>query len=125
MRALAAAIVLAGPAAAQEAAPVGGGPFLVERGPGTMIASELTAISVVAPDGTVLGDVSETILTHDGRIGALVVGVGGLLGLNEKPVAIPYDRFTVRELDEGFELVLEGLGMADLEAAPEYVPRGG
>ena len=126
MRALLLAACLAHPAAAQQDAPVAegpGGPFLPDRAAGTMIASELPAIRVVTPDGEVLGDVSETILTHDGRIRALVVGVGGLLGLNEKPVAILYEHFAVRPAGEGFELVLVDLGADELEAAPEYAPR--
>ena len=119
--ALAAALALAAiatPAPAQDGPPEG---IVVWRGTDTMVASELGAIEVVTPAGETLGDVSDTILSHDGRLVALVVGVGGFLGLAEKEVAVRWEHLSVRaKAAEGeFEIVCE-LDRAALEAAPPY-----
>jgi len=37
-----------------------------------------------------IGDVSEVILDHNGNVEAVVIGVGGFLGVGEKEVAIPF-----------------------------------
>ena len=87
-----------------------------------MVAGELGAIAVIGPDGQQIGDVEETILAHDGRVVGLVVGVGGFLGLAEKPVGILYDHLKVRPIEKGFEFVTD-LDRATLEAAPAYRKR--
>lgn len=98
---------------------------IVQRAADTMLASALGAIEVVTPDGELLGDVTDTILSRDGRIVALVVGVGGFLGVAEKPVAIAWERLQVRALQEdGFEFVCD-LDRAVLDAAPVYRDRNG
>ena len=106
-------------AAAQEGGPAA---TFAARGAGTLLASELGAIEVVTPAGEPLGDVDDAILSRDGRIVALVVGLGGVLGLAERPVAIRYAHFTVRAAEDGFELVCD-LDRAALERAPSYRER--
>ena len=93
------------------------------RGADTMLASALGAIEVVGPDGETLGDVEDTVLGHDGRVVALLIGVGGFLGLGEKTVAVRYERLSVRPTEEGFVFVSE-LDRAALEAAPAFAARG-
>ena len=86
-----------------------------------MLASELGAIAVVGADGEAIGDVEDTILGRDGRIVAVLVGVGGWLGLAERLVAVPWDRLEVRGTEAGYEIV-SSLGLEALEAAPAYSP---
>ena len=125
--ALAALVVAAsvGPAAAQSAATTDRPTVLSEpgvvtvRGSETMLASELGAIAVVGADGEAIGDVEDTILGRDGRIVAVVVGVGGWLGLAEKLVAVPWDRLEVRDVEDGYEIV-SSMSLETLEAAPAY-----
>jgi sporulation protein YlmC with PRC-barrel domain len=38
-----------------------------------------------------IGEVMDVLLTPDGRVGALIVGVGGFLGIGEKDVAVPFN----------------------------------
>ena len=42
--------------------------------------------------GEAIGDVNDVVINADGGAEALVVGVGGFLGLGEKDVAINFDR---------------------------------
>ena len=96
--------------------------IIVQRGAETMLASSLGAVSVVTTDGETLGDVTDTILSRDGRIVALIVGLGGFLGLAERPVAIGYGHLTARTGESGLEFVCD-LDRAALAAAPTYRER--
>ena len=88
-----------------------------------MIASTLSSVAVEAPDGSAIGDVEDVVLSRDGRIVALVVGVGGWLGLGERKVAISYDRFEVKDTNEGIRLVCD-IDRLVLDGAPTFQRRG-
>ena len=96
--------------------------FIEQRSERTMLAEGLGSVLVVTQDGETVGDVESTILTHDGKLAGLVVGVGGFLGLAEKPVGVRYEHFDVRETEDGFEFVID-LDRAALDAAPRYEKR--
>lgn len=96
---------------------------LALRGEDTMLAATLGSKRVFSGDEQI-GDVEDVVLSHDGRIVALVVGVGGFLGLAEKPVGIRYERLEVRETEEDFEFVTD-LTRDVLMEAPAYVPLSG
>jgi sporulation protein YlmC with PRC-barrel domain len=64
-----------------------------------------------------IGDVESVILNKDGKVRAVIVGVGGFLGLGSKSVAIDWDKLTVT--DNG-ERVTAGLAKEELQALPEY-----
>src|SRR5262245_33631404 len=53
-------------------------------------ASELMGATVVNTANEKLGDVNEAILTTDGKVAAVVVGVGGFLGIGEGEVAVDF-----------------------------------
>lgn len=93
---------------------------LTVRGSDTMLASKLGAVAVVSADGESIGDVQDTILARDGRIEAAIVGVGGVLGVGERLVAVPWSRLSVRDTEGGIEIVSE-LDRAALEAAPVFI----
>jgi len=38
-----------------------------------------------------IGDVRDILLSADGKVSAVIVGVGGFLGMGEKDVAVPFD----------------------------------
>ena len=68
-----------------------GSDAVIERqGPDLWRASKLVGVDVFGPDGRKVGDVSEVLLDHDGRAAAVVIGVGGFLGIGRKDVALPY-----------------------------------
>ena len=50
--------------------------------------------SVYDPSNSKIGEVMDVLLVPDGRVSALIVGVGGFLGMGEKDVAVPFS--TVR-----------------------------
>ena len=96
---------------------------LVLRGEDTMLAARLGSVRVFSGDSEI-GDVEQIILSRDGRVVALVVGVGGFLGLGEKPVGIRYERLDVRDTEDGIEFTTD-LTRDELMNTPAYTPRDG
>ncbi len=59
-----------------------------------MRGSKLIGVDVYGSDNAKIGDIDELIFDKDGRIQAVVVGVGGFLGIGTKDVAFPYSELT-------------------------------
>src|SRR5919202_1129579 len=98
---LALAALVAGPAFAQTTSQGAGaagqaspearaGRFVTEL-PGAMRGSKLIGTEVIGQDHVRIGSIDDLLVDRDGRIRAVVIGVGGFLGIGEKNVAIPYD----------------------------------
>jgi hypothetical protein len=101
-----------------------------------MLASDLRGTEVRGANNEDVGDINDILLGRDGRIVAVIVGVGGFLGIGEKNVAIPFDalafegdRSATRTTGAGRQaqgtlqperIVLRGMTKADLEAAPRF-----
>ncbi|MDB5649406.1 MAG: photosystem reaction center subunit [Hyphomicrobiales bacterium] len=81
------------PCLAQSAAPArDGGQFMTQMTPDQWRGSKLVGVDVYGTDDVKIGDISEIIVDHGGSIKAIVIGVGGFLGIGEKDVAIPFER---------------------------------
>jgi sporulation protein YlmC with PRC-barrel domain len=61
--------------------------------PGQMMASDLRGMNVYASNNENVGDIKDILLERDGRVAAMVIGVGGFLGIGEKNVALPFEAF--------------------------------
>jgi sporulation protein YlmC with PRC-barrel domain len=55
-------------------------------------ASKLVGVSVYNDNNESLGSISDLLMDKSGNIKAVVIGVGGFLGLGEHLVAIPFDK---------------------------------
>jgi len=67
---------------------------LAQAGAPQIRADDLVGKTVRNPAGDKIGEVDSVLLGNDGRTAALVIGVGGFLGLGERNVAVPMNRFT-------------------------------
>ncbi|MGK9236470.1 PRC-barrel domain-containing protein [Inquilinus limosus] len=56
----------------------------------TWRASKLIGVGIYGPDDQRVGEVNEILVDRQGKAQAIVVGVGGFLGIGEKNVAIPF-----------------------------------
>ncbi|MEX0852197.1 MAG: PRC-barrel domain-containing protein, partial [Bauldia sp.] len=68
-----------------------------------------------------LGNVNDIVLDKDSRLEAMVIGVGGFLGIGEKNVAVSMaaiDRMT--DAEGNVKLVLDATA-EELDAAPAFV----
>jgi hypothetical protein len=91
--------------------------------PGTGTAevkgARLIGADVIGPANDKLGDVDEVLVTTDGRVNAIVVATGGVLGVGERKVVLPWER--LRFSSQGRDLVVKtDVGRETLAAMPEY-----
>ena len=74
-----------------------------------------------AADANNLGNINDLVLTEGGGVAAVVIGVGGFLGLGEKQVAVDYSMLQwVVAADNTERFVLETT-VDELTAAPDFV----
>ena len=66
--------------------------FLTQEGPEMWSASKLRGVAVFGPGAKKVGTISEVLMDHGGTATAVVIGVGGFLGIGEKDVAMPFDQ---------------------------------
>ena len=94
LAALALSLALAPLPALAEAAPGSAGtPRFIERPEaGTMRGSKVIGVGVVGADHVRVGKIEDVLVDGGGRIQAVVIGVGGFLGVGEKYVAVPFDQ---------------------------------
>ena len=74
--------------------------------PDEWLATRLRGTSVLGSDGIKIGSVDDILIDRSGSIKALVIGVGGFLGIGAKDVAIPFKQFQVVPGTEGKSDVL-------------------
>jgi sporulation protein YlmC with PRC-barrel domain len=79
------------------------GQFMSQQQQGQWLASKLIGTTVVGANNESIGDVNDVLMEKDGKAVAVVVGVGGFLGIGEKDVAVPFQslEFTSRQAMSG------------------------
>jgi uncharacterized membrane protein YkoI len=71
-------------------AQVGADHFLTQEQPGQWRGSKLVGLNVYGPENEKVGDINEIIVDQNGKFDAVVIGVGGFLGIGEKDVAVSF-----------------------------------
>jgi len=69
------------------------GHFVTQQQQTQWRASRLIGINVYGANNERIGDVNEVLVDRQGNADAVVVGVGGFLGIGEKNVALPFNAF--------------------------------
>jgi sporulation protein YlmC with PRC-barrel domain len=102
-----------------------GGMFIEQQGPGEVLASSLIGSTVEDPAGEALGDINDVVLTDQGVVDGIIIGVGGFLGIGEKDVAVSFASIEqTTDADGNIVLTLNATKEA-LENAPQYVTVAG
>ncbi|MBZ2168112.1 PRC-barrel domain-containing protein [Marinobacter sp. F4216] len=84
-----------------------------------MQATDLIGTDVKTTGGEEVGAISDLIIDQDGQVVAIVVGVGGFLGMGEKNVAISWDQVTKSATADERTLRINQT-REGLKSAPEY-----
>ena len=66
------------------------GQFMTQMRGQQMMASKLVGVTVYGPNNEKVGDINEVLIDRNGKAEAVVIGVGGFLGIGEKDVAVPF-----------------------------------
>lgn len=108
------------PAATTTVAPAAADRFIVlEDGSTDWLASNLIGSTVYSGTDENLGKIVDILATDDGQVKAVVIGVGGFLGIGRKDVAVAPTTLERVKTDKDVKLVL-ATSKEELNAAPEF-----
>jgi hypothetical protein len=111
---------VAPPAATTAATPAEAGRFIVlENGTTDWLASNLIGSTVYSGTDENLGKIVDILATDAGQVKAVVIGVGGFLGIGRKDVAVAPATLDRVKVDNGIKFVL-ATSKEELNAAPEF-----
>lgn len=86
------------------------------------LASNLIGTSVygsASQDAEMVGEINDIVITPEGEVASVIVGVGGFLGIGEKDVSVQYD--TIEWVDrDGERWLVANVTREQLEAAPAF-----
>ncbi|MGO4387583.1 PRC-barrel domain-containing protein [Microvirga sp. 2YAF29] len=68
------------------------GNWMTQEKAGQWRASKIEGLNVYNNNNEKIGDISELLVDQNGKIEAVVIGVGGFLGMGEHDVAVPFDQ---------------------------------
>lgn len=87
----------------------------------TMTAEQLDGAEVYDGRDERVGEISEVIVSDDGKISNVVLDVGGFLGMGEKHVSMPFDKLNLQQEDGGDDLrVYVSATKEELEAMEDH-----
>jgi len=113
-------LLIATPALAQDTTATGV-TFIEKQGEQQDLASRFIGTPIVNTTGETLGKVNDLVMNTEGQVEAIIIGVGGFLGVGEKNVGVPFGQLARVEGAEGeAELVLDAT-QGDLTDAPEFL----
>jgi sporulation protein YlmC with PRC-barrel domain len=67
------------------------GQFIQKQETGQLRAPKLVGVAVYDKENKNIGKIDDLLVDKDGKVQAVVIGVGGFLGIGKKDVALPYD----------------------------------
>lgn len=93
-----------------------------EQGRDDVLASKLVGATVYSPSDEKVGDIQYLVINKAGKVEAIVVGVGGFLGMDKKDVALTFNSLNVAyDADNSVRKITANVTKDALKAAPAYV----
>lgn len=93
---------------------------MVDVDVGTISANDLIGATVYSVENDNVGSVNDVLLAEDGTIEAVVLDIGGFLGIGVKPVAIAFDGLAIRRDENNNLFVYTAFIRDQLDTAPDY-----
>jgi sporulation protein YlmC with PRC-barrel domain len=104
-------------------APSNANRFVAQEGANQWLAGNLWNRSVYNAAGQSIGELKDVLIGQDGKVQALIIGVGGFLGLGEKNVAVDYGFLEKNGAITPNRITLN-MTEQDLRSAPSFVRKG-
>ena len=84
--------------------------------------SKLIGATIYGPDNASIGNVNDVLVDNTGKIRAVVIGVGGFLGVGEKDVAVAFDALNISRKPESsaIDKITVSYSKDDLKNAPTF-----
>jgi hypothetical protein len=114
LAAVAALMIAASPAMAQ--APV---TFMEKQSTAEILGTDFIGTTVNSKDGLPAGRITNLVFDQNGRIELIVIGVGGVMGVGEKAVAVPFEAVKP-DMAGGKHVFVLDVTKDQIKAAPTY-----
>jgi len=85
-----------------------------------LTADKLKGTTVYGPNDESIGEVGDIALSQDGQVDAIIVDVGGFLGIGKKQVAVAMDNLQFMKDSGGSMYLYTQFSEDQLKNAPEY-----
>lgn len=95
-------------------------PFVAKQSSNEFLAGVFIGQAVHNAAGESVGNINDVAFDQKGHISAVVIGVGGFLGIGEKSVGVPFAALTFKVGKDGQRVVAIALSKQDLTLAPAY-----
>jgi hypothetical protein len=117
----AAALALLATAAVAENAAPASGVFIKSQTADEYLAKDhLIGVKVKGPDGKIVGDIEDLIITDGNTVVGIVMGTGGFLGMAEKKIGVQLSALKFEEANGMLAVTLSEATKEALDAAPAY-----
>ena len=97
------------------------GMFYSERG--EWRASKLMGLKVKNAANETIGDINEILIDKSGKVAAVVIGVGGFLGMGERHAAVAFSALQVTRDKDSNPVITVNITKEQLKSAPEWTWR--
>ena len=94
--------------------------FIDKQQAGEVLTHRLVGTKVLNAQAEEIGEVKDVVIDAKGAVTAVVVGVGGFLGIPEKLVAVPYSAIQIGEVVQSSRIVVLDASKDALKAAHAY-----
>jgi hypothetical protein len=89
-------------------------------GANTWTTAQAVGQSVYNRAGERIGQVDELLIDNTGKVSAVIIGVGGFLGLGERKVAVNFNSLEMSREPNGNPRMVVDVNKTTLQEAPEY-----
>ena len=93
--------------------------FIPEQNQSEVLGTDFVGTQVVSKDKQPLGKIANLVFDQSGHIELAVIGIGGLLGIGEKEVAVPFDSLKSEDVNNKHVFSID-LTKEQLKAAPAF-----
>ncbi len=93
---------------------------LTEMPVADMRAEDLVGTTVYGADDANVGEIGDVVITQDGKADAVIIDVGGFLGMGEKEVAVGMDKLAFMTDKDGNKYLYTTFSKEQLDAAKAY-----
>ena len=87
---------------------------------GEMRASKLIGTNVTNAANESVGEIKDVVLGKDGKVAAVIIGVGGFLGMGEREVAMSYGSLKFAKDSSNRDVITVNTTKDQLKAAPAW-----
>ncbi|MEQ1954168.1 PRC-barrel domain-containing protein [Mesorhizobium sp. CN2-181] len=93
---------------------------LTEMPAGDIRSEDLVGTTVYGANDANVGEIGDVVLTQDGKVDAVIIDVGGFLGVGEKEVAVGMDNLAFMTDKDGKKYLYTTFTKEQLDAAAAY-----